>query len=385
MEAEAKYSNLLYGGLLGLLGIQYCRSSNPKWLVYLLASVCVITVVGVAFRTGVSRAEASTPRPLFRNKTPSVLPASRTNGMPSLHVAASSLVVVALALGGAPPLAVFLAVGLLLGVVYFRVAGEFHDGPQVGGGVVFGAILGVGMVGLGYTASWVVLLVLVLASLGGLVADFFFTFRDLYQEEEKDTPGWFDPALTSLLEKNKKASTLGLSVRNFTVRAGWPFRQIISKGRAEPIRASWKSIEDHLRSHLPKQLTPDVVVGIKSGGAFLTKFIAEWYGIPFAYMKVSRYSGRSLLIQAKNFHGKDDGVSIPEPVSGKMVRGKNVLLVDDTLATGMSLKIAKNHLLDSGARSVTTLVYSVDPQNVHLCDYFIVDASYVAWPWGFDA
>ena len=128
-----------------------------------------------------------------------------------------------------------------------------------------------------------------------------------------------------------------------------------------------------------------MVVGIKSGGAFIAKFIADWYGVPFTYMRVSRYSGQPLLVQAKNLHGQETGASISEPVKDKMVRGKAVLLVDDTLASGASLRIAKQHILKSGARSVTTLVYSVESKNTHLCDHFIVDVAYVAWPWGFDA
>ena len=383
MRGEQKYSNILYGSLLGLLVLQYGITKNPKWLVYIIASILVITIVGTAFRMGVTWIGGASPRPFFKNKDGSELPKRITNGMPSLHTAASSLLVTVLILGGVSAPIYLLALGLLIGVVYFRIAGDYHTISQVIGGIIFGVLLGIGVVGLKYRASLVSLLVIFLLAGVVLLVDSMVTFRNLYRAEEKELPEWFDPTLTTLLDKKNRDSKLGLSLRNFIVRTRWPFRLLVPK--AESIRASWKSIEDNLHTHLPRRLSPDVVVGIKSGGAFIAKFIADWYGVPFAYMRVSRYSGQPLLVQAKNLHDQETGGSISEPVKDKMVRGKAVLLVDDTLASGTTLRIAKRHILKSGARSVTTLVYSVESKNTHLCDHFIVDMAYVAWPWGFDA
>ena len=303
MRGDQKYSNILYGSLLGLLVLQYGISKNSKWLVYIIASIFVITIVGTAFRRGVIWVGESSPRPLFKNKDVSVLPERNTNGMPSLHTAASSLVVTVLVLGGVSPPICLLALGLLIGVIYFRIVGDYHDISQVIGGIIFGVLLGIGVVGLQYRASLVSLLVIFLLAVGVLLVDSLTTFRNLYRAEEKELPEWFDPALTSLLAKKKGDSKLGLSLRNFIVRTGWPFRLLVPK--AESIRASWKSIEYNLHTHLPQRLSPDVVVGIKSGGAFIAKFIADWYGVPFTYMRVSRYSGQPLLVQAQNLHGQE--------------------------------------------------------------------------------
>ena len=88
MRGDQKYSNILYGSLLGLLVLQYGISKNSKWLVYIIASIFVITIVGTAFRRCVIWVGESSPRPLFKNKDVSVLPERNTNGMPSLHTAA---------------------------------------------------------------------------------------------------------------------------------------------------------------------------------------------------------------------------------------------------------------------------------------------------------
>ena len=380
-----KHSNILYGSLLGLLVLQYGISKDSKWLVYIIASILIISIVGRAFRMGVIKTGGGTPRPVFKNN--SDRSESTTNGMPSLHTAASSLVVTVLVLGRVTPLMSFLAVGLLIGVIYFRMRGGFHDVPQVLGGMIFGVLLGIGIVSLKPTTSLGAILITLVVALGILALDTMHVFRSLYRAEEKKFPEWFDPTLTPLLDKKTRKSHLSLSARNFIVRtSGWPFDMLVpNKVKAEPIRVTWNNMENNLRNRLPLHLTPDVVVGIKSGGAVIAKFIADWYDVPFAYMRVSRYSGHSLWIQLQNLRGRINVSSISEPVLEDAVRGKNVLLVDDSLCSGMSLKIAKQHILKKGARSVTTLVYSVDSADAHLCDHFIVDVPYVAWPWGFDA
>ena len=88
MRGDQKYSNILYGSLLGLLVLQYGISKNSKWLVYIIASIFVITIVGTAFRMGVTWIGGASPRPIFKNKDGSDLPKRITNARPSLHTAA---------------------------------------------------------------------------------------------------------------------------------------------------------------------------------------------------------------------------------------------------------------------------------------------------------
>jgi len=58
-----KHSNILYGSLLGLLVLQYGISKDSKWLVYIIASILIISIVGRAFRMGVIKTGGGNPAP----------------------------------------------------------------------------------------------------------------------------------------------------------------------------------------------------------------------------------------------------------------------------------------------------------------------------------
>jgi hypoxanthine phosphoribosyltransferase len=135
---------------------------------------------------------------------------------------------------------------------------------------------------------------------------------------------------------------------------------------------------DIARQLLCKGVKPDLVVGIANGALLMTQVVSEELGLPFEIVNVRRKGSRikNRLLRLKQ------ALRIPYVTRGPMVlfwraferafykywptqleaesnelqfdvRGKNVLLVDDCIATGASVQFVHGQLLAGGARTVT--------------------------------
>jgi hypoxanthine phosphoribosyltransferase len=135
---------------------------------------------------------------------------------------------------------------------------------------------------------------------------------------------------------------------------------------------------DIARRLLCKGVNPDLVVGIANGALLMTQVVSEELGRPFEIVNVRRKGSRIKyrLVRLKQ------ALRVPYVTRGPMVlfwraferafykywptqleaesnelqfdvRGKNVLLVDDCIATGASVRFVHSQLLAGGARTVT--------------------------------
>ena len=198
-------------------------------------------------------------------------------------------------------------------------------------------------------------------------------------------PAWFDRSLEALYYKKRDRS--GISYLDRTLDG-------IMRGmlKAVPIELSHISIKKHTWEDLEamieetahniqqKAYHPNLVIGIKSGGALIAKYVAQCLGSDFTYMKISHYSdaSRSTVKSLKQIK-KEAKVTEPPPIP---VSERKILLVDDQTATGASLVAGKEYLLQQGAQEVKT--FCLFAKEVELADFHSKKGLAIYFPWGKD-
>lgn len=198
-------------------------------------------------------------------------------------------------------------------------------------------------------------------------------------------PTWFDPALEELLAKKRDRSGMSTFERLLDWAVRQPLKVVVPREIFNTYKHQWADIEHMVREGsetIQLGYNPDVVVGVKSGGAFIANYVAQCLGVrDVGYMKASHYSHKSKSIALTLTQMNQEAV-IKEPCTID-VAGKRVLLVDDQVATGASLRVAKEHIKEQGAAQVKTYcLFAKDPT---LVDYFTSHGLGVYFPWGKDA
>lgn len=198
-------------------------------------------------------------------------------------------------------------------------------------------------------------------------------------------PDWFDPALVGLLEKKRDRSGMRSLERVLDWTMRQPLKVVVPREIINTHKHTWEDIEHMIREGCEMMrlgYQPDVVVGVKSGGAFIANYVAQQLGIEeVGYMKASHYSNKSRSVALTLTQMGQEAV-IKEPCTID-VSGRNVLLVDDQVATGASLRAAVAHIKEKGAADVKTYcLFAKDPA---LVDYFTSRGLGVYFPWGKDA
>jgi hypoxanthine phosphoribosyltransferase len=140
---------------------------------------------------------------------------------------------------------------------------------------------------------------------------------------------------------------------------------------------TWNQMYDLLLSQTGKirqsGFKPDVIVGVLRGGWFSAQVLSDLLEIPaLATITVKFYVG---IAETKNEPVLAQGVS-------EAVVGKKVLIVDDVADTGKSLKLAKDHVLQKGAKEVRTATVYYKPWSTIEPDYYEKETSlWIVFPW----
>ena len=126
---------------------------------------------------------------------------------------------------------------------------------------------------------------------------------------------------TKIAEYLLQAKAIKLQPQNpFTWASGWK-SPIYCDNR---ITLSYPIIRTYIRQEFSKKImdrfgTPDVLVGVATGGIALGALVAEELGLPFAYVRS----------QAKG-HG------LGNLIEGKIEKGQRVVVIEDLISTGGS-------------------------------------------------
>jgi len=134
----------------------------------------------------------------------------------------------------------------------------------------------------------------------------------------------------------------------------------------------------------------DIVIGIKSGGAIISDYIAYKLGIPNDYIKIASKCDKSTgetvnEFLHKHIAKKSYKFNICEEVSVD-ITGKKVLLVDESVATGQTLEANREYLLQKGASQVVLATVESWPTVNSQLPMFVAapDHYFIVWPWGYD-
>ncbi len=118
---------------------------------------------------------------------------------------------------------------------------------------------------------------------------------------------------------------------------------------------------------------PDVIVGVSRGGWLPARVMSDLLENPeLANVKAEFYPGV----------GKAEGEPvITQPVSAP-VRGKRVLVVDDVVDTGKSLRLVRSDLVGRGAAEVRIAAIYHKPWSLVTPDYYERETrSWIVFPW----
>lgn len=140
---------------------------------------------------------------------------------------------------------------------------------------------------------------------------------------------------------------------------------------------SWDDVQSNLLALSDKiehdGYSPDLIVGIARGGWVIARLLSDMLSVSdLATMAISFYKG---------IDERHDVPTITQPVSESPI-GKSVLIVDDVADSGESLKLAKRHIAERGARSIRIATIHVKPQSVVIPDFYIsCTDSWIIYPW----
>lgn len=115
----------------------------------------------------------------------------------------------------------------------------------------------------------------------------------------------------------------------------------------------------------------DLVIGVPDSGTVSAMGYAEAAGIPFGVGLIkNRYVGRTFIKATQT--SREIGVKIKLNAVREVVRGKRLIMVDDSIVRGTTSGLIVNVLKEAGAREVHVRVSS--PPVMHSC-YFGIDTS----------
>jgi hypoxanthine phosphoribosyltransferase len=116
---------------------------------------------------------------------------------------------------------------------------------------------------------------------------------------------------------------------------------------------------------------PDLVIGIAKGGVIPAVFLSSAFLVDFFPIKLSSRHNEQVVARTPVWY--------VHPTSG--VTGKRVLLVDDICITGLTLRMASEEIMLSGAREIRTAALAVHSVSARP-DYVALDTdALVVWPW----
>jgi hypoxanthine phosphoribosyltransferase len=199
----------------------------------------------------------------------------------------------------------------------------------------------------------------------------------------KQYPSWIDPTLASVLHKK---ANIPLWYKMWEV--------LYQRGNY----ITWSMVEKDLDILIDKiKAQPvqfDAIVGIKSGGAILTKYIATKLNLPYYYVKLSDADYKCKKNPSDTFKyvfnyylfKKEKKYMVCEPIKTD-ISHQNILLFDELILTGGTLVSTINYLLKEKKvnQVVPATIFSKKDSYSGYKPLYIKKCLYDGiWPWGYD-
>jgi hypoxanthine phosphoribosyltransferase len=203
----------------------------------------------------------------------------------------------------------------------------------------------------------------------------------------KSIPKWVDKSLYPIIKKKKNVE---YKYKVYSLVLGLVTGLYFNFIRKSIIYCSWDLLENDMDILIKKlkYTNIDVIIGIKSGGAIITKYIAEKLSIPYSYIKISRdiYKCKKTpynsIISDNTKHFFKNKYIVCEDIDVD-VTNKKVLILDEVVHTGSSTNFVKQYLLKKKLAKEVIIGTICSPKEKK--DVIKVSSRYYAiWPWGYD-
>ena len=206
--------------------------------------------------------------------------------------------------------------------------------------------------------------------------------------QSQSIPIWFDESLQSLLTSKVKESVSEADYNNilvyFVFYLNFKDLNTPNKIRGDP---SWSFLEKMMNKiKFPEDYKPDIIIGIKSGGALIANYIAKKLGVKeIDYIKIKKYKAGDIaqIIKCGLSTKYGDKATIISEYPQKCLFHKKVLIVDDSVGFGSTLKKAREFIYTLGAKDVRTATITC-LKDFSLVDYSTECKYMMIWPWGID-
>ena len=304
-------------------------------------------------------------------------------GMPSGHTEVAVIISVLLLSVGLIHWSVAVAIVFLVGLQ--RILWQRHTLSQVLAGFLMGsayAVIYLVMIrgkngAYAYVFPLLVACVLIVAIT--LIID---------RKVQEPVPSWVDPSLHAMIDVKRDISFVE-KVGHVAVMPACP---------EFALYCPWDQLEenlDELIGMMSKQ-PYDVIIGIKSGGAIISNYVAQRLYLPNGYVKLAKICQKSMSETVSEYVSKampsnrfkNADYHVCEHVRSDLkLEGKRVLLIDELINTGETILATKRYLLDEKKAGEVTMACLVNRGNYHtpFIDRFVGGTAevYVVWPWGY--
>lgn len=298
-------------------------------------------------------------------------------GMPSEHAETIVIFCLLLYLNNYIPL--HIALSIIFIICLERIITYMHTFEQVIYGCIMGFVLG--FIYFKLQSFWYCLL-FIFFYVNLLI---FLIIYKIDNEINKPIPKWVDKSLYPIMRKKKNVE---YKYKVYSLFVGL----YLNFFRQRTIYCNWDLLENDMDILIKKlkYTNIDVIIGIKSGGAIITKYIAEKLSIPYSYIKISRdiykcnktsFNSAIYDIEKKINNFK---YTICEDINKNVdVTNKTILILDETIDTGNTTDFVKQYLLENKlAKEV--IIGTIHAPKKYKNVIKVSSIYYAIWPWGYD-
>lgn len=210
------------------------------------------------------------------------------------------------------------------------------------------------------------------------------------ETEISHRPSWIDPSLDIVIHKKQNVSII-FKILHILLGIFVP----IFDSNTE-LFCNWSHLEKHMDDIVKlineKGIKIDHVIGIKSGGAIITKYVAEKLNVHYSYIKVQnkeyncdKRERDTIKEIIKRVLGIKREYMVCETIDVDLT-GKNVLILDEQIAKGITMKTVINYVVNEKhtAKTYPMVILNQKQSNYNFDLLYVSTTRYYIWPWGYD-
>ena len=201
-----------------------------------------------------------------------------------------------------------------------------------------------------------------------------------YEIKNTPTPEWVDKSLYDIIAYKKKS--LKITKIFYLI--------IFYYLNNSALFCSWSNLEKKLDIIIDKikDKKIDVIIGVKTGGAILAKYLSQKLNIPYDFIKISFDLNKCVKTPSEEiyFHVIKNVKSFDNYICEDIkldISNKNILVIDELIATGKSMNYINYYL--KNIKKTNNIINACISSHMNSNEIIkATDDVYIYWPWGYD-